>query len=80
MSIQNAQSSADVWVPVPNWPYEYPTQAAWRALIFKSQPRQSSKGLIPGNGLVEAGVIRRVNGRVLLNPRRWFQWVDGSER
>ena len=70
----------DCFIPVNQWPYHYPSEQAWRALIFKATPRYSSQGEIPGNGLIEYGVIRRVNSRVLINPRRWFQWVDETGR
>lgn len=82
IALQSAQPETpeilnpDVWQPVTNWPHEWPTQAGWRALIFNAETRKTSKGTIAGNGLIEAGVIRRVNRRVLVNPARFFGWVE----
>ena len=51
------------------------TQAALRNLIFKAGPRHSSKGAIPGNGLIEAGAIVRIGRKVLIDEDRFFDWV-----
>jgi hypothetical protein len=64
------------WIPVTHWPHPWPTQGAWRALIFAASPRSSSNGPIPGNGLIEAGVIRRVGRRVLVNPQAFSAWIE----
>jgi len=64
------------FIPVTQWPHSWPTQGSWRALIFAAESRNTSRGTIPGNGLIEAGVIRRVGRRVLINPPRFFAWVD----
>jgi hypothetical protein len=40
--------------------------------------RKTSKGTIHGNGLIEAGAIRRVGRRVLVNPTRFFGWVESQ--
>lgn len=64
------------FIPVTQWPHNWPTSGAWRALIFNADTRKTSKGTIKGNGLIEAGVIRRVGRRVLVNPARFFTWVD----
>lgn len=60
------------------------TESALRNLIFKAEPRHSSKGIIPGNGLIEAGAIIRRGRKVLLHEPRFFAWLDsdhaGSER
>jgi hypothetical protein len=71
-----AIQSLDVWQPVTLWPHKWPTQAGWRALIFNAESRKTSRGTIVGNGLIEAGVIRRVNRRVLANPARFYAWVE----
>lgn len=44
--------------------------------VFKSKPRLSTKGVIPGNGMEEAGAIVRVNGRVLIDEDGYFRWID----
>lgn len=54
--------------------------AALRNLIFKAEPRQSSRGEIPGNGLIECGAIIRVGRKVLIDEARFFEWVRGQNR
>lgn len=51
------------------------TTAALRNLIFKAESRQSSKGTIPGNGLVECGAIIRVGRKVLIDDEKFLCWV-----
>jgi hypothetical protein len=51
------------------------TEPAVRNLIFKAEPRKSSRGEIPGNGLIEAGAILRVGRKVLIDEDRFFAWV-----
>ena len=46
------------------------TESALRNLTFKAEPRQSTVGTIPGNGLIEAGAILRVGRKVLIDPPR----------
>lgn len=55
------------------------TPAALRNLIFKADERQSTKGTIPGNGLIEAGAIVRVGRKVLIVESRFFDWVDAQQ-
>ena len=52
------------------------TQAALRNLIFKAEPRQSSKGPIPGNGLIEYGAIIRTGRKVMIHRERFLAWVQ----
>ena len=73
----NPAQSAE-FIPVTQWPHNWPTSGAWRALIFNADTRKTSKGTIKGNGLIEAGVIRRVGRRVLVNPARFFAWVEAQ--
>ena len=49
--------------------------AALRNLIFKAEARQSTKGTIPGNGLIECGAIVRIGRKVLIDEDRFFEWV-----
>lgn len=51
------------------------TQPALRNLIFKADSRQSSRGEVPGNGLLEAGAILRIGRKVLVDEERFFDWV-----
>lgn len=55
------------------------TLAAITNQVFKAKARQSTKGVIPGNGLEEAGAIVRVNGRVLIDEDAYFRWVDSQQ-
>jgi len=54
------------------------TEPSVRNLIFKGEPRESTLGLIPGNGLVEAGAIVRLGRKVLINEERFFAWVEAQ--
>ncbi len=47
------------------------SEASVRNLIFKSKARKSSKGEIPGNGLVTAFVY--FNRKVLIHEERFFE-------
>ena len=49
--------------------------AALRNLIFRATSRKSSRGDIPGNGLVESGAIVRLGRRVLIEERTFLSWV-----
>ncbi|AUN96404.1 hypothetical protein C0099_08565 [Pseudazoarcus pumilus] len=53
------------------------SQAALRDLIFKSADRFNSKGdRIPGNGLAEAGAIKRIGRKVLIDLDAFEAWID----
>lgn len=54
------------------------TQPALRNLKFKAEKRQSSRGEIPGNGLIESGAIVRVGRKVLIDEERFFDWVKAQ--
>ena len=59
------------------------TESGIRNYIFKAQPRQSTKGVIPGNGLLECGAIIRVGRKVLIDRDKFLFWVrrqNGSTR
>lgn len=76
--MENSSTSAE-FIPVTKWPHSWPTQGAWRALIFNASDRVNSRGEpIQGNGLIEAGVIRRVGRRVLVSPTKFFAWVESK--
>lgn len=47
--------------------------------VFKAKPRQSSKGVIQGNGMEEAGAVVRLAGRVLIDEDAYFRWVDSQQ-
>lgn len=52
------------------------SQASLRNLIFKANPRHTSKGLIAGNGLIECGAIKRIGRKVLIDESKFYQWID----
>ena len=52
------------------------TAAALRNLIFKAKKRCSSKGEIPGNGLIECGAIIRCGRKVMIHRERFLEWVQ----
>ena len=47
-----------------------------RNLIFKGAPRHSTKGEIPGNGLLESGAIVRSGRKVLIHRDNFLQWMQ----
>ncbi len=51
------------------------TAAGLRNLIFKASPRHSSKGEIPGNGLIEVGAIVRRGRKVMIHRERFLDWA-----
>lgn len=55
------------------------SEAALRNLIFKADPRKSSRGEIPGNGLIEAGAIIRLGRKVLIDEAAFFAWIDSQK-
>jgi len=54
------------------------TQGAIRQLVFASQPRKTSRGPIPGNGLKPA--IVRLGRKVLIDEALFFEWLDSQQR
>ncbi|MDP2786240.1 MAG: hypothetical protein Q8O38_16855 [Sulfurimicrobium sp.] len=56
------------------------TQPALRNLKFKAETRQSTKGPIPGNGLIESGAIVRVGRKVLVDEERFFDCHGSPHR
>ncbi len=50
------------------------TCSSIRNLIFQSEDRNTSVGVIKGNGLAPA--IRRVGSKVLINHEAFLAWID----
>lgn len=73
-------SSSNGYVSVRQFSERNPafSEPSVRNLIFKADPRESSLGTIPGNGLVEAGAIVRIGRKVLISEQRFFAWVEGQ--
>ncbi len=77
-SARHSESARPVFLTVEQCSRRNPafTPAAIRNLIFKAEPRQSSIGTIPGNGLLEAGALLRLGRRVLIDEAKFLQWVE----
>lgn len=59
--------------------FGYLTEGSLRHLIYKSQPRLNAKGAeIPGNGMIEAGVIIRLGRKVLIDAEKFRDWIKAS--
>jgi hypothetical protein len=54
--------------------------SALRNLIFKAEVRHTTKGVIEGNGLLEAGAIVRIGRKVLIEESRFYSWVQSQNR
>ena len=54
------------------------TPSALRNLIFKADERQSTNGVIAGNGLLDVGAIIRVGRKVLINEDRFYHWIESQ--
>jgi hypothetical protein len=54
------------------------TVGSLRKLVFNASPRQSSRGEIPGNGLIEAGAVLRQGRRVLIDRTRFLDFMRGA--
>jgi hypothetical protein len=52
------------------------TSAALRCLIFKAESRQSTKGTITGNGLIECGAVIRSGRKVMIHRANFLAWVQ----
>ena len=48
--------------------------------VFKAQPRHSSKGEIPGNGMLDFAVIMRIGRKVLIDEAAYFRWLDAQQK
>jgi hypothetical protein len=68
---------------VPDYPHTFRqfeqkfgtlSEPALRHKYFESKPRESSRGLIEGNGL--AGAFLKVDGRVYVKPRTLFELMS----
>lgn len=53
------------------------TQGSLRNLIFLSDNRKTSRGIIQGNGLNVALV--RIGRKLLIDEAKFFQWIDEQQ-
>lgn len=59
--------------------FGYLTERRLRHLIFNAQPRYSASGdVVAGNGLCEAGVIKRIGRRILISVPAFRTWVENQ--
>jgi len=66
----------DRWLPINLLVKEEPafSEASIRYHVFCAHDRRSSGGVVQGNKLGPA--IRRVGRKVLINQRRFRQWIE----
>ena len=71
-----AKSLLDSWLTIKLLAKAEPsfTEPAIRNLVFHAEDRQSSIGIILGNGLAPS--IRRVGSKVLINHGGFLSWID----
>jgi hypothetical protein len=55
------------------------SQSALRNLVFKADARESTRGTITGNGLIECGAIVRLGRKVLIHEGRFFSWLEAQQ-
>lgn len=55
------------------------TAGSLRSLIFQAEPRKTSRGDIPGNGLAESGALVRLGRRVLIDEAKFFEWLESQQ-
>ena len=58
---------------------DHTTISALTNQVFKAQPRHSSKGEIPGNGMLDFGVIVHIGRKVLIDEDAYFRWLDAQQ-
>ena len=66
---------------VPQLPeFAWLTESSLRHMIFKSKASHASNGeIVSGNGMVEAGVIKRFGARILIDIEKLREWVHGPD-
>lgn len=72
-------TSAPTLLTVRQFSEKHPafTQGAIRQLIFASNPRKTSRGNLPGNGLALALV--RLGRKVLIDEAKFFAWLNNQQ-
>lgn len=58
---------------------DFTTLSAITNQVFKARPRHSTKGEIPGNGMLDFGVIVRSGRRVLIDEDAYFRWLEAQQ-
>lgn len=58
---------------------DHNTDSSFRNLIFHAKPRHSTKGEVPGNGMLEFGVIIRIGRKILIDEDAYFRWLDAQQ-
>ena len=54
------------------------SQGSLRNLIFLGKPRETSRGVLPGNGFDKALV--RLGKKILIDEQLFFEWLDAQHR
>jgi len=57
----------------------FTTLSALTNQVFKAYSRQSTKGEITGNGMLDFGVIVRIGRRILINEANYFLWLESMQ-
>lgn len=58
---------------------DFTTLSAITNQHFKSRPRLSTNGIVPGNGMSEFGVFVRLGRRVLVDEDAYFRWLNAQQ-
>lgn len=54
------------------------SQGSLRNLIFLGKPRETSRGVLPGNGFDRALV--RMGKKILIDEQLFFEWLEAQHR
>ena len=81
-SVHQPLAKAPTYYTVSQFCFNNPafTELSLRNLIFKANERESSKGLIAGNGLLEIGAIIRIGRKVLIKESNFYAWIEAQNR
>jgi len=75
MEIIVMSETKTTYLTIPQLSDRHPAfkESGIRNLIFQAKDRQSSKGVVKGNGLAPA--IIRIGRKVLIDEARFLEWV-----
>ncbi|MCC6912341.1 MAG: hypothetical protein IT566_01465 [Rhodospirillaceae bacterium] len=68
--------TVEAMAKTPPW-CNYYSRSGYRHLVFNAKPITDSSGriVVPGNGLLEAGVIIRIGRKVFFDLSRFDEWL-----
>lgn len=58
---------------------DHNTDSSFRDLMFHAKTRHSTKGEVPGNGMLDFRVIIRIGRKILIDEDAYFQWLDAQQ-